>query len=271
MMSWHISRNGKVRGPFTESEIFELIGKRQIDGNDYARRDDAGEWLPLGAVREFSTSFAPVATAAPVPAPYWPPQAYPAPAVPWYQSTAVGVLSILFCWPLGLMLLLTNPRASASLKLVVAGGFAGLLVLGGVGVALAGKHAATAATIRGRPPGPIELLPSEQHAADAARAAGSRVPTRAGPSSVDAWVAAQDFVKRDMKSPSTADFGSIFGEHQDSRECCHELSGGNWRCTGWVDGQNAFGATGRADFSVTMKPTGEGSWTVVDGPNIENR
>ena len=41
-----------------------------------------------------------------------------------------------------------------------------------------------------------------------------------------AWVMAQEFVRRQLRSPSTADFGSVFGDHQSVDETVTPLKGG---------------------------------------------
>lgn len=141
MSAWHISRNGKIRGPFTDSEVFELIGKRQIEGGDYAQSEDGAAWRPIWTVPGFAASFGPPSAAGY--APPWP-QPMTATAAPWYQSTAIGILAILLCWPLGLVLLLANPRASAGLKIGVTAAFGGLLVLGCIAASFAVKQASGA-------------------------------------------------------------------------------------------------------------------------------
>src|SRR4051794_24384792 len=56
-MQWHVSRHGKVRGPFTESEMFELIGKRHIGPGDMVDAGQAGNWWPIERVPTFAVSF----------------------------------------------------------------------------------------------------------------------------------------------------------------------------------------------------------------------
>jgi hypothetical protein len=90
-------------------------------------------------------------------------------------------------------------------------------------------------------------------------------PKAAG--SVEAWVVSQEFVKRTLKSPSTADFGGVFHDPQSAEECCKKRNDDTWRCSGWVDSQNGFGATVRTRFSVTVKST-NGDWTAEEGPTL---
>jgi len=43
---------------------------------------------------------------------------------------------------------------------------------------------------------------------------------------VAAWTYATLFVKQNLKSPSTANFGSLFGEYQDPKQCARFLGSG---------------------------------------------
>ena len=72
----------------------------------------------------------------------------------------------------------------------------------------------------------------------------------------DAWVCAQDVVKKNLKSPSSAEFclmseASIYYNGED---------GGGLRYTvsGYVDAQNSFGATIRQNFTVNLTVTKDG-------------
>ncbi len=72
----------------------------------------------------------------------------------------------------------------------------------------------------------------------------------------DAWLAAEIIVKERLKSPSTATFG-----WQTSESCVTSLGNNRYRVNAWVDGQNAFGATCRTDFSMDLQPDGAGGWS----------
>lgn len=87
-----------------------------------------------------------------------------------------------------------------------------------------------------------------------------------------AWVMAQQFVKQSLKSPSSADFGGVFsGEAQSYEDTVTEIGEGEYRVRGWVDAQNAFGATVRSDFDVTVEYIGGGDWRVNSGPTLKPR
>lgn len=72
-------------------------------------------------------------------------------------------------------------------------------------------------------------------------------------SNIDAWVMATTFVKRQLKAPSSADFGSPFGEYQNPEKCVEYLGNGRYRIAGWVDAQNAFGAKLRNRFVCELE------------------
>lgn len=88
---------------------------------------------------------------------------------------------------------------------------------------------------------------------------------------IAAWVMAQDFVKKFLRAPSTADFGSVFGEYQDPQKCVKYLGSGRYQVRGWVDSQNAFGATIRSDFLIELQDKGDDRWGLVETPLIESR
>ncbi len=92
------------------------------------------------------------------------------------------------------------------------------------------------------------------------------------PSALDAWVISRQLVKRSLKSPSTAEFGhALSGEYQDPKDHCLPTGDGSWKCVGWVDAQNSFGAKVRSNFSITVMPSADGNWTAISGPTIEER
>jgi|GEM_PF-1738458 len=57
---------------------------------------------------------------------------------------------------------------------------------------------------------------------------------------------AKEFVKRDLKSPSTAEFQSTYSMKVE------ELQPNKWFVKGYVDSQNAFGGTVRTNFGCFM-------------------
>lgn len=69
-----------------------------------------------------------------------------------------------------------------------------------------------------------------------------------------AYVMAQKFVKRELRSPSTARFPSFM----DSGVSVRKMPECKFVVSGFVDAQNGFGATVRNDYTVEMS-TAEGS------------
>jgi hypothetical protein len=86
--------------------------------------------------------------------------------------------------------------------------------------------------------------------------------TRSSPSDkkIEAWVMAQQFVKKQLRAPATASFGSVFGDYQDPDEHVTLLADGRYQVSGWVDAENAFGAKIRNDFFCVLRDVGDGSW-----------
>jgi hypothetical protein len=79
---------------------------------------------------------------------------------------------------------------------------------------------------------------------------------------------AEKFVKESLKSPSTAKFGSVFGEYQNPNELVsYDSESKVYTVRGWVDSQNGFGAVIRARFKVTMLRVDEDNWRRVG--NVE--
>jgi hypothetical protein len=80
---------------------------------------------------------------------------------------------------------------------------------------------------------------------------------------VEAWTFTQILVEQRLKSPSTASFGSLLGEDQSPLECVLIQGDDEYLATGWVDSQNAFGATIRSRFKCLLRhnATGDSEWT----------
>lgn len=81
---------------------------------------------------------------------------------------------------------------------------------------------------------------------------------------VEAFVMAQDFVKRQLRSPSTASFPGYTEPGVSSTQTT--VTGGRcgFNVRLYVDAQNAFGGTARQNFSVTLAPDGKGgTWTLI--------
>jgi hypothetical protein len=77
-----------------------------------------------------------------------------------------------------------------------------------------------------------------------------------GPSEFDAKYAAKDVVLRNLKAPSTAEFGGMYVTRDKA---------GVYEVGGWVDAQNSFGAKIRSRFVVRMT-FALGTWRLVEEP-----
>jgi hypothetical protein len=73
-----------------------------------------------------------------------------------------------------------------------------------------------------------------------------------------AFVIAEDFVKKQLKAPSTAKFAPKWES---------TVTGGDKGCkyeiTSWVDSQNSYGAQIRTEFQIVVKYAGNHQWQLV--------
>jgi Tfp pilus assembly protein PilX len=84
-----------------------------------------------------------------------------------------------------------------------------------------------------------------------------------------AWRVAQRFVSERLKSPSTASFGSLFVQNHET--CVKAIGNDQYNVRGWVDSQNAFGATVRVTFALTVTDEGRDKWTLDGEPIMGQR
>lgn len=80
-----------------------------------------------------------------------------------------------------------------------------------------------------------------------------------------AFVMSQDFVKRQLRSPSTADFPFVNADGVS----VSRITADDGRCAftvrGYVDAQNGFGATIRQRYTVKLAPDANSSdWSLLD-------
>jgi hypothetical protein len=106
---------------------------------------------------------------------------------------------------------------------------------------------------------------SAESDAKAAKAFAARDPSKSG-----AWAFVQVAVRQKLISPGTADFGSVFGEHQNSDNTVKDYGDGRYRVVGWVDSQNRLGAKLRADFFATVEYK-NGTYVFLEGPELQER
>lgn len=84
-----------------------------------------------------------------------------------------------------------------------------------------------------------------------------------------ALVAAQGFVKRNLKSPGTASFGRWYEQTID--EIVKRLGENRYRVKGWVDAQNAFGAVVRIDFVAVVRHDSNRDRWILESLDIDER
>jgi hypothetical protein len=84
-------------------------------------------------------------------------------------------------------------------------------------------------------------------------------------SDITAFVMAQDFIRRDLRSPSTAEFPLINAEGVSSTPTTTKTGQCAFTVRTFVDAQNGFGATIRQNYTVTVVPDPDGvNWTMED-------
>ena len=80
---------------------------------------------------------------------------------------------------------------------------------------------------------------------------------------ISVWVEAEDIVKNNLKSPSTAKFPFSFSDGDIT-----EIADNTFKVTSYVDSENSFGAKIRSNFSITILKSGD-KYTYKD-LSIEN-
>lgn len=76
-----------------------------------------------------------------------------------------------------------------------------------------------------------------------------------------AQVVCEDFVKRQLKSPTSADFGDVD---------VSQVKGPVWEVAGEVDSDNSFGASIRNDYTCRVKFKGDDDWALVKMTGLKN-
>ena len=73
-----------------------------------------------------------------------PPSTPPTESTKWFEAIGIVILSLVCCWPLGLLLLWTNKKFTQKTKLIVTGVIVGLILVGGiVGLASGGSSSSS--------------------------------------------------------------------------------------------------------------------------------
>ena len=79
------------------------------------------------------------------------------------------------------------------------------------------------------------------------------------------WALAEDVVKANLKSPSSAKFPFSYADEG----VAFSKSGNLYTVTGWVDAENSYGAKLRNNFTVTMTKSGYGDNTKFTAESCE--
>lgn len=181
-------------------------------------------------------------------------------SIPWHKKFPLLAFSLVLAVPVGVVLLWTNPRVPRWVRILVTVleapvAFVWLVVV--------------VAIVTGPPKPRTDGLStagsgSALVAASAAPMAKPETWDDREPNKVDAWLMAQNFVRRGLKSPSSADFGSVFGEYQRTDDVVdYDPQAKTYDVHGWVDSQNAFGAKLRTRFRVKLVRASKDEWRTV--------
>ena len=76
---------------------------------------------------------------------------------------------------------------------------------------------------------------------------------------LEAWLMAQQFVRKNLLTPSTARF-SYWTEIQSYDDCVTQTDKYKFHVEGWVDAENAFGAKVRNYFRCKLTYLGNDQW-----------
>lgn len=82
-------------------------------------------------------------------------------------------------------------------------------------------------------------------------------PTGQGGRPGNAWLACQEFVKRQLRAPGSAEF------ENSSERNVREGTAGRFTVSGWVDAANGFGAVVRTEFECNVAYS-DGGWDLID-------
>lgn len=81
-----------------------------------------------------------------------------------------------------------------------------------------------------------------------------------GQDKTEAYIMAQQILKKQLKAPSTAKFQKQW----DGVKVVYYTNTDTYGITFWVDAQNSFGAMLRTTYNVNMKKTDEKHWKMTD-------
>ncbi|MDX3235666.1 hypothetical protein PV392_08195 [Streptomyces sp. ME03-5709C] len=109
-----------------------------------------------------------------------------------------------------------------------------------------------------------------RHIATTAILAALAAPLLAGcsgdgkPLSESAAVMCETFVKRQLKSPATADFPGVTDPDYAKTTTLHDTKPWKYKVVGVVDSENSFGAKVRSNYTCTVSTKDDDTWTLDD-------
>lgn len=127
MASWFVIRGGDEKGPFTAAQLKEQAASGRLRPTDPVRRDDMPAARPASAIKGL---FSPAnTTSANVPSEVDRRAKSLLPrSVPIWQQTALIAATVVFCFPVGLVLIWLHPAWSRALKWKWTGAVAGVFI-----------------------------------------------------------------------------------------------------------------------------------------------
>jgi hypothetical protein len=125
-----------------------------------------------------------------------------------------------------------------------------LIVVGLVGTAISGRSS-----------GPHHVTPNSGTTAVPAPTTTTAKQPEQKDRSLDAFNSCKDFVKRRLKSPSSATFRNYF--QHDGEVVVTGVGDGPYVVRSSVDSENSFGAKLRSDFVCTVTYAGDDNWRLA--------
>lgn len=106
-------------------------------------------------------------------------------------------------------------------------------------------------------------LRAMREAASAAKEAARKAALEREGNSQDAHQMAQKFVRGQLKTPATADFCNWLLAGHSPGISTERIAEATYRCQGYVDAQNLFGALVRSNYDVVVQYRGGDIWHLV--------
>lgn len=139
MTEWYYAKGNDKHGPVSSKQLKQLARTGELLPNDLVWKEGAPDWKPAKLLNGLfpETKQAPKPPLPPTP-PALPPTIQTDSSTPskssekWYQHPATIVISLLFCFPVGLILIWTHRNWSINRKWTWTGGYAAAMLLLGL-------------------------------------------------------------------------------------------------------------------------------------------